>query len=576
MKILLISPEIENSHLRFTKREARSFLFPRISLTTLASLVPETDDVKIIDETVDNIDFDTDVDLVGISVMTFLAPRAYEISSRFRKRGVKVVLGGIHPTALPDEAIRFADSVVIGEAEDTWPLLLEDFKKGMLKPFYRQQRPVRLENLPLQRLDLLKKDAYLTNNCLQTSRGCPHGCDFCSVTNFFGNTYRYRPIKDVIREVERINGEHLVFVDDNIAGNKRYARELFTALKPFKKKWGSQCSLTLANDPELLRLAAESGCSAMFVGIESLSQENLSSVNKGFNRVSSYEDLIKRFHDNGIMLNAGIIFGFENDDESVFEKTVKFLEKNRIGLVLFSILTPFPGTGFYKKIESEGRIFDRDWSHYDGRHIVFRPKLMTPEALQNGFYWSYREFYSYTSMIKRMIPFPKDMIKTFALNMGYRRMVLRAPEGELPIMAEIIKKLQGIIPVKESTGFIHNKIDTFKEKMDGFSHDVSNFLKIKVKKNEINNNLIPDSSLLVDLEGTLDKNSAKRLKKNLINSIKNIPLEIIVNFENIKKATPVALKTFFSNIPKEIKPLNISPVFLNALKNVPIDTIKDE
>lgn len=569
MKILLISPEIEDSSLRFTEREAQSFWFPRLSLTTLASLTPPDIDVKIIDETVDKIDFDMDVDLVGISVMTYHAPKAYEISSRFRSRGVKVVLGGIHPSTLPEEAIQNADSVVIGEAEENWPILLEDFKKGKLKPFYRQDRPVRLENLPFQRLDLLKPGAYMTNNCVQTSRGCPYACDFCSVSNFFGRSYRFRPVKDVIKEVEALPGDYLVFVDDNIAGNKEYARELFTALKPLKKRWGSQCSLTLAKDPELLRLAAESGCGAMFVGIETLSQDNLIGVNKGFNKVSSYEEYIKRFHDNGIMLNTGIIFGFDNDDESVFEKTVNFLEKNKIGLVLFSILTPLPGTSFYKRIESEGRIIDRDWSHYDGRHIVFKPKLMSPEALQNGFYWSYHQFFSFNSIFKRVF-FQKDSFKIFALNLGYRRMVLRAPKGELPIFAEVLKKLQGIIPVKERAGFIHNTIDSIKGKVEDLSSEVSSFLKINVKKNE------KFQSLLVELEGALDKDAALRLKKRLINTIEKIRIDIVINFKNLKKATPLALNTLLSNIPKEIKPLNISPVFESVLKRIPFDSSQED
>lgn len=564
MKILLISPEIKDSQLRFTKKEAKSFWFPRLSLTTLASFVPQEDEVKIIDETVDSIDFDMDVDLVGISVMTYHAPRAYAISQRFRKRGVTVVLGGIHPSAMPAEAGLNADSVVIGEAEETWPRLIKDFKRGELKPLYRQEGLPSLENLPFQRLDLLKSGAYMTNNCVQTSRGCPHGCDFCSVTKFFGKTYRYRPVKDVIKEVESLPGDYLVFVDDNIAGNRRYAKELFTALKPLKKRWGSQSSLSLANDPELLKLAADSGCGGMFVGIETLSQDNLQGVNKGFNRVSSYNDLIQRFHDNGIMLNAGIIFGFDNDDESVFEKTVNFLVKNHVGLVLFSILTPLPGTDFYKKVEQDGRIIDRDWTHYDGRHIVFKPKLMTPESLQDGFFWTYRQFYSYRSMLTRILHFPEDFLKIFLLNHGYRRMVLRAPEGGLPVIADVLKKLQGIIPVKETSGFIHNTIDSIKDKVDDMSSDVSGFLKIRTKKTEIMN-LIHEHSLLVDLEGALDKDAAIRLKNMLNNTIKKIQLEIVVNFENLKKATPVALNTLLSNIPKEIKPLNISPVFREVL-----------
>ncbi len=564
MKVLLISPELQDSCYSFSKKEVRSFWFPRLSLTTLGALTPKDIEVRLVDEGVEKIDFDMDVDLVGISAMTFLSPRAYEISDRFRKRGVKVVLGGIHPTALPEEAKEHADAVVIGEAEKIWPSLLEDFKNGELKPFYKMDTLPSLEGLPPQRLSLLRPGAYMTNNCLQASRGCPYGCDFCSVTTFFGNTFRLRPVKDVIDEIAALDGKFVVFVDDNIAGNKAYARELFKALIPLKKQWGSQASITLARDPELLELAAKSGCTSLFVGIESISQETLASANKSFNKVTDYEESIKRFHDNGILVNAGMIFGFDNDDESVFERTVAFLKKNRVGLVLFSILTPFPGTGFYKKLEQEGRIIDKDWSHYDGRNVVFKPKNLSPEALQDGFHWAYHKFYSVPSILQRVLPTRQLRIPRLYFNWAYRRMVKRVPKGEISPLSSILNRLQGKLPVVETKNLIPNTLHTIKEKVGDMSGQIESFLEIRVKKNE------RLQAILVELEGTLDKFNANELKKRILSAAKKAEMDVIINFKNLKGATPAALQVLFSEGMHlggylKIKLLNLCDSFTEGL-----------
>lgn len=552
MKLLLISPELKDSHFKFTKKEVKSFWFPRLSLTTIAGLTPPDVDIRLIDESVEEVDLKADVDLVGISVMSFMAPRAYEIADHFRTRGIKVVLGGIHPSMLPEEAKEHADTVVVGEAEETWPRLLEDFKKGEMKPFYRMAGYPNLDKIPVPRRDLLKKDAYMTTNCVQTTRGCPFNCEFCSVTIFCGNTFRLRPIEEVIKEVEGIEGEFIAFVDDNIAGNKEYAKKLFKALIPLRKKWGSQCSLTMARDPELMDLARQSGCVAMFVGIETLSEENLASANKSFNRIKEYEKQIAIFHDHGMMVNAGMIFGFDYDDESVFERTVDFLIKNRIELVLFSILCPLPGTKLHTRLDSEGRIIDRNWAHYDGRHVVFKPKLLSPEALEDGYFWAYHKFYSIPSIAKRILHPQQRIFSRLALNYGYRRMVLRAPEGRLSPLSRVINSLHGKFPSLEKENFIPNALNSIKEKVGEVSGQIDRFLHVKTRKN------LDLSSLQVDLAGTMDRLNAKEIRERILHAAERAKMDIIVNFENLRHITPTALKTLvdketFKNIAPNVR-----------------------
>lgn len=548
MKIELISPELESSYFRFTPKEVKDMWFPRLSLTHIAALTPPDIEVSITDESVSAIDYDKDVDLVGISAMTYLAPRSYEIARRFREKGVKVVFGGIHATALPHEVIQYADAVVIGEAENVWETLLNDFKNGEMKHFYRSDKIADLINLPHPRLDLLKENAYRTVNSVQTTRGCPHGCDFCSVTDFFGKSYRSRPVEDVIREVASLKGDDLVFVDDNIGGNRRYSKNLFEALIPYKKKWASQCSITLADDEELLKLAAEAGCVGMFVGVESISQENLKSVSKGFNKVRRYEEAIKKFHDNGIMFHAGIIFGFDGDDDGVFERTLEFLEKNKVELTLFNLLTPLPGTALFKRLEAEGRLIDRDWSKYNGGYVVFKPQLMTEEALSEGYFWAYHNFYSISSMTKRLLRrgqnrYPEKIV----LNCAYRRMVRRAPQGSLTPLAKLISKIQGTIHTTKKE-LIPQTMEATMSKAQELYGQLDAFLKINVRKYEK-----VGSSLLIDLEGVIDRITVKGLWKRITMAVEKGKVDIILDFKNVQFATPKALEQLFKKITKKIE-----------------------
>lgn len=385
--------------------DIRVFKIPPLGLALLASLTPEEFDVELIDENMEKLDF-IETDVVGISVMTSVANRAYKIADKYRAMGAKVILGGIHPSMLPKETIKHADSIVIGEADDIWPDVMNDFKQGKLKRIYKAKKFPNLSKSPFPRKDLFKRNKYFHFfNSIQTSRGCPFGCDFCSVSKFNGRIVRHRPVEDIIEEIKSTRGllkKYVFFADDNIAGDFSYAKRLFKALTPLNIRWVSQCSLPIAKDEKLLKLAAESGCKALFIGFESLSQKALKEVHKSY-KVEEYEGLIKKIHDYGILVEGSFIFGFDNDDKTVFKKTVDFCYKNDIEVAQFSFLTPYPGTELFNRFQKEKRILTYNWGLYDGIHVVFKPKNMTPqELLQNGIK-AYQESYSTKSIFKRIV-----------------------------------------------------------------------------------------------------------------------------------------------------------------------------
>jgi radical SAM superfamily enzyme YgiQ (UPF0313 family) len=420
MVVHLISPRTPVAGA--TRRE-KAIQFSRLGLATVAALLPRDADVRIINDSLDQIDFDQRVDLVGITSMTSTAPRAYEIADRFREKGVPVILGGIHPSALPQEASLHADAVVVGEAEGVMDDLIKDFRAGELKKVYRSAARPSLVGLRLPRRDLLNGSRYYREwDMVQTTRGCPFSCDFCSVSDFFGQTYRTRPIEEVKREIRQLNNHALMFfVDDNIAGRPMYARKLFEALIPLNIRWFGQSSLLIAQDKELLRLAARSGCFGLFIGFESLSNNSLKQVGKKTNRVEDYNTAIKKIHDSGIGIVGAFIFGFDSDDNGVFEETVKFIDRNQLELASFSILTPLPGTQLYGEMEEQGRIIDRDWAKYTCGEVVFRPKLLTVDQLQDGYYWARRQVSSYRSIIQRTVHLRKVSLFSVPMNLTMRR-----------------------------------------------------------------------------------------------------------------------------------------------------------
>jgi radical SAM superfamily enzyme YgiQ (UPF0313 family) len=421
MKIELILPGWKETSLWNVK----AFRFAPLSLATVAALVPPGHEVSITDENVTPINFEKEVDLVGISAMTPFAPRAYEIAANFRKRGRKVVMGGSHASALPEEAIKYVDAVVIGEAEEAWQELIEDFINGKLNSFYRCHGKPSLNNLPLPRRDLFKQGVYFIENCVQTTRGCPFDCDFCSVSSFYGRTYRVRPIAEVEKEIRTLKKNGIVFfADDNIVGNRAYAKELFKMLSPHKLKWIGEGSITMAADDELLKLCSDSGCVCMIIGLESILQENIESINKSkVNQVKQYKEAIKKIQSYGIAVYGLFMFGLDHDDRDIFKKTVDFIIDANVDVPSFTILTPLPGTRLYNKFEAEGRITEKDWTRYDHLNVVFRPNKLTPQELLAGHRFAFREAYRYRSILKRIANSRAQPLLTLFQNWGFRRTV---------------------------------------------------------------------------------------------------------------------------------------------------------
>lgn len=414
IKLELISPcrTLTDAHREHWDNRFPSFIFgvrqyssPYLALPTLAALTPPNVEVSIIDENVESINFDKKVDMVGITVPTFLAPRAYEIADEFRKRGVTVVLGGIHASMLPEEAIQHADAVVIGEAEEVWTNLIKDYRENKLQTFYRSLDRPKLNNQPPPRWNLLKNKFYKLHT-IQTTRGCPYDCEFCSVRDFLGRKYRCKSLPKVISEIKmlmNIEKKIFFFVDDNFIGNKKRVKTLLRSIIPLNIIYCIQAPLNVARDTELLQLLAESGCSRIFIGFESISKATIKQMNKSYsNHVEEYEKDVEKVQSYGIGILGSFIFGHDSDDESIFENTVDFINRVNIESVVFHILTPFPGTRLFARLNKEGRILHKDWSKYDATYVCFKPKQMSPETLQNGLIWANQQVYSYESIFKRL------------------------------------------------------------------------------------------------------------------------------------------------------------------------------
>ncbi len=422
--------------------------FPQLTMPYLAALTPPTWRAGHTDEIIAPVDTARHYDLVGITAATPAAPHAYELAEAFRSGGTRVVIGGPHAALLPYEVARHADIVVVGEAERVWPRVLDDIERDT--PYaagihvldaelglrvevleggariYRQSAPAVLTGLPHARRDLIRHGGWnrwwATRTPLIATRGCPHACDYCNIPSMYPQAHRmrFRPVDEVVAEAGASPDKGIVFWDDNIGANPRYAKDLFRALAPLGKWWTSQTTMASVQDDEFLHLAAKSGCQALFVGLESVNQLSLDGTHKTHNRVGEYRRLLERFHAYGIALQAGIMLGFDEDDKSIFARTVDVMGEIGLDNATISLLVPFPGTPAYARLEAEGRIVDRDWRHYNGKtHVVFRPKHMTPDELMAGYEWTKTQFYSPRHIAKRLAISQTGLWWNIPRNLGY-------------------------------------------------------------------------------------------------------------------------------------------------------------
>jgi radical SAM superfamily enzyme YgiQ (UPF0313 family) len=400
----------------------KSLRYSPLTLPTLAALIPTDIDheLALFDEGIEDIPLDLEADLVGITVITGTANRSYELARHFRARGITVVMGGPHVTLVPDDAAPHADAVVVGYAEDTWPQLLRDFQIGQLAPRYTQSPGLSLAGRPPARRDLVRTNRYLKTHVFEATRGCVHRCDFCVVPFAWGRKPYQKPVDEVIDEIRSTGARRAIFVDLNLIADRDYAAELFEAMIPLRLKWGGLATSLLARDDELLALCARAGCIGLLVGFESISPSGLKDIHKGFNSPELYAEWIRKFHSHGIAINGTFVFGIDDDTPEVFEKTAQFVIETGIDLPRFAILTPFPGTALYQRLEAENRITTRNWELYDGQHVVFEPANMSVEALLQGTNKVWKQVYSYGSIARRMRQTPISKVMFLGANMGYR------------------------------------------------------------------------------------------------------------------------------------------------------------
>jgi radical SAM superfamily enzyme YgiQ (UPF0313 family) len=382
-------------------RPVKYSLFPPLGLATLGAYLDSSDEVTLVDEHVEKLDPDDAPELVVIQVYITSAYRSYRLADHYRRRGSFVALGGLHVTSLPEEAAQHADAVFLGPGEDTWPEFLRDFRAG--KPAARYASQTRtLDALPPIRRDLIKRHLYLVPNSIVVSRGCPHVCDFCYKEAFFkgGRSFYTQTVDRALAEIDRLPGRHLYFLDDHLFGNPRFASALFDGMRGMGRLWQAAGTVNSILMPGLLEKAVACGLRSLFVGFESTNAINLKEQRKFQNLRRDYGAAIRRLHALGVMVNGSFVFGMDDDDATVFDQTVDWAIAQGIETATFHILTPYPGTALHARIQARNRILHSNWDLYDTRHAVFQPAKLTPEALEEGYWRAYREFYRWGSIVK--------------------------------------------------------------------------------------------------------------------------------------------------------------------------------
>jgi radical SAM superfamily enzyme YgiQ (UPF0313 family) len=400
MRVKMILPALTEALSPFW-RPIKYSLFPPLGLATLAAYLDDDDEIDLQDEHVERLTLDDAPDLVVIQVYITSAQRAYALADHYRRRGAHVCLGGLHVTSLPDEAQEHADTIFIGPGEDTWPAFLADFRAGQPRRRYRSESRT-LDGLPPVRRDLIKRHLYLVPNSIVISRGCPHHCDFCYKDAFFqgGRSYYTQTVDAALAEIERLPGRHLYFLDDHLFGNERFAAALFAGMAGMGRVWQAAGTVQSVLRPGLMEKAVASGLRSLFVGFETLNPTNLTAQGKTQNLNRSYSAAIRRLHDLGVMVNGSFVFGMDDDDEKVFDRTVAWAIDQGIETATFHILTPYPGTALYARMKALKRLLHSDWSLYDTRHTVFQPQRMTPAALEQGYWRAYQEFYRWGAIAR--------------------------------------------------------------------------------------------------------------------------------------------------------------------------------
>ncbi|NLM34825.1 MAG: B12-binding domain-containing radical SAM protein [Clostridiales bacterium] len=419
MKIKLIQPAMKPRPMD-TKLKTR--MAPSLGLLTIANLTPKDHEVVIENENIEKIDFNSPVDLVGITVTVDVMNRAIEIAKEFQRRGVSVVAGGIHITAEPEKAVEYFDAICVGMAERVWGEILEDKEKNSLKKVYYDMEGMTGDEIVSPKYKIIDNKKYLYTNIVSTSRGCPFKCDFCyNSCKGTIKTYINRPIEDVIEDIKVLKTRHIMFIDDNFIGNPKWTKEFLKAIKPLKLKWNAAVSSNIVDMPDLLDEMKESGCQSLFIGFESINSKSIDTVHKVQNSVSKYERLVDEIHKRGIMINASFVFGLDEDDCSVFKNTLDWIVKNKIETVTSHILTPYPGTKLYSSLLEENRIVDFNLSNYNTAHVVYKPKKISAEELYEGYLRIYKEIYSFKNIIKRLPRSKKQWIPFLAFNFFYRK-----------------------------------------------------------------------------------------------------------------------------------------------------------
>jgi radical SAM superfamily enzyme YgiQ (UPF0313 family) len=446
MKVKMILPALAEAESPFW-RPIKYSLFPPLGLATLAAYLDPDDEVDLQDQHVERLRLDDEPDLVVIQVYITNAYRAYAIADHYRAKGAYVCLGGLHVTSLPEEAVPHADSIFLGPGEHTFPTFLKDFRAG--SPKSRYESAVRtLEGIPPVRRDLIKRDRYLVPNSIVVSRGCPHHCDFCYKDAFFsgGKGFYTQAVDAALAEIDRLPGRHLYFLDDHLLGNVRFATALFDGMKGMDRVWQAAGTVDSVLRGDLLRKAADAGLRSLFVGFETFSPENLRQSNKKQNLQRDYEAAVQRLHDHGVMINGSFVFGLDDDGPDVFARTVEWGVRNAITTSTYHVLTPYPGTRLFSDMEAQGRLVTRDWDRYDTRHVVYRPAKLSPEQLEAGYWWAYRQFYSWPNIVRTSLRHDsaKHMLKHFAYTAGWKKFE--------PVWNFLIKtrQLNEMLPVLEA------------------------------------------------------------------------------------------------------------------------------